>query len=77
MRDTAEYSAVAINQHGTATSMATVTVKSQSWCLSTLINPAHLCARLSATNLDVFFLTGAAGAGELSHLGLGEGSRGR
>lgn len=30
MSDTAEYSAVATNQHGTATSKATVTVKSKS-----------------------------------------------
>ncbi len=31
MSDTAEYSAVATNQHGTATSKATVTVKSKSF----------------------------------------------
>lgn len=48
MSDTAEYSAVATNQHGTATSKATVTVKSKSSLALVLYHSdvTHFCVSL-------------------------------
>lgn len=52
MSDTAEYSAVATNQHGTATSKATVTVKSKSFSSS----PYRLfTSHVSVCNRDFLF----------------------
>lgn len=73
MSDTAEYSAVATNQHGTATSKATVTVKSKSFSYSdSVLFMQHSLVMLVSCNHDFLLPTGPAGAGESCHLGLGE-----
>uniref|UniRef100_A0A3P8PHZ4 Myomesin 2a n=1 Tax=Astatotilapia calliptera TaxID=8154 RepID=A0A3P8PHZ4_ASTCA len=64
--DTAEYSAVATNQHGTATSKAKIIVKSKSpsFLKTLLTSHVFLCKHKR------LFFTGPAGAGESCHLGL-------
>lgn len=52
MSDTAEYSAVATNQHGTATSKATVTVKSKSFSSSPY---RPFTSHVSVCNRDFLF----------------------
>uniref|UniRef100_A0A3B3Y878 Myomesin 2a n=1 Tax=Poecilia mexicana TaxID=48701 RepID=A0A3B3Y878_9TELE len=64
--DTAEYSAVATNQHGTATSKAMVTVKSE---LLLLFHGPDAQSRSFTDRLFVL-LTGPSGAGESCQLGL-------
>lgn len=72
MSDTAEYSAVATNQHGTATSKAKIIVKSKSpsFLKTLLTSHVFLCKHKR------LFFTGPAGAGESCHLGLGESMKG-
>lgn len=73
--DTAEYSAVATNSHGTATSTATVIVKSKKLFISSSFPFSLSVCPFEITFL--LFLTGASGAGEFSHLGLGGWGLGR
>uniref|UniRef100_A0A3Q2NST6 Myomesin 2a n=1 Tax=Fundulus heteroclitus TaxID=8078 RepID=A0A3Q2NST6_FUNHE len=67
--DTAEYSAVATNQHGTATSKAMVIVKS-TFLVVFLFHKRTMHKAVVVKIITLCFLTGPAGAGESCQLGL-------